>query len=53
MRDPVITPSGITYDKKDIEEHLQVDWSVLYKTEFKGTHTISKKIEIRPGPKER
>ncbi len=24
MRDPVITPSGITYDRKDIEEHLQV-----------------------------
>ena len=24
MRDPVITPSGITYDKKDIEEHLHV-----------------------------
>ena len=24
MRDPVIAPSGITYDKKDIEEHLQV-----------------------------
>jgi STIP1 family protein 1 len=23
MRDPVITPSGITYDRKDIEEHLQ------------------------------
>lgn len=23
MQDPVITPSGITYDKKDIEEHLQ------------------------------
>ncbi|XP_033630857.1 STIP1 homology and U box-containing protein 1-like [Asterias rubens] len=23
MKDPVITPSGITYDKKDIEEHLQ------------------------------
>ncbi|XP_052762421.1 E3 ubiquitin-protein ligase CHIP-like [Mya arenaria] len=23
MRDPVITPSGITYDKKDILEHLQ------------------------------
>ncbi|GAB6025943.1 STIP1 y and U box-containing protein 1 [Chamberlinius hualienensis] len=23
MREPVITPSGITYDKKDIEEHLQ------------------------------
>ena len=24
MRDPVITPSGITYDRTDIEEHLQV-----------------------------
>ena len=24
MREPVITPSGITYDKKDIIEHLQV-----------------------------
>lgn len=23
MQDPVITPSGITYDRKDIEEHLQ------------------------------
>lgn len=23
MREPVITPSGITYDKKDIEEHIQ------------------------------
>jgi len=23
MRDPVITPSGITYDRKDIMEHLQ------------------------------
>ncbi|KAJ8037055.1 STIP1-likey and U box-containing protein 1 [Holothuria leucospilota] len=23
MRDPVITPSGITYDRKDIEQHLQ------------------------------
>ncbi|XP_062614660.1 E3 ubiquitin-protein ligase CHIP-like [Saccostrea cucullata] len=23
LRDPVITPSGITYDKKDIVEHLQ------------------------------
>lgn len=22
LKDPVITPSGITYDKKDIEEHL-------------------------------
>ena len=25
MKDPVITPSGITYDRKDIEEHLQVE----------------------------
>lgn len=24
MREPVITPCGITYDRKDIEEHLQV-----------------------------
>jgi len=24
LRDPVITPSGITYERKDIEEHLQV-----------------------------
>lgn len=24
MREPVITPSGITYDRRDIEEHLQV-----------------------------
>ncbi|KAL1488900.1 hypothetical protein ABEB36_014689 [Hypothenemus hampei] len=23
LQDPVITPSGITYDKKDLEEHLQ------------------------------
>ncbi|XP_076055437.1 STIP1 homology and U-box containing protein 1 isoform X2 [Oratosquilla oratoria] len=23
LRDPVVTPSGITYDRKDIEEHLQ------------------------------
>jgi STIP1 family protein 1 len=23
LRDPVITPSGITYERKDIEEHLQ------------------------------
>ncbi|KAK2708008.1 E3 ubiquitin-protein ligase CHIP-like [Artemia franciscana] len=23
LKDPVITPSGITYDRKDIEEHLQ------------------------------
>ena len=22
MRDPVITPSGITYDRENIEEHL-------------------------------
>lgn len=25
MKNPVITPSGITYDRKDIEEHLQVN----------------------------
>ena len=24
MQEPVITPCGITYDRKDIEEHLQV-----------------------------
>lgn len=24
IKDPVITPSGITYDRKDIEEHLHV-----------------------------
>lgn len=24
LRDPVITPSGITYDRKDLEEHLMV-----------------------------
>lgn len=24
LREPVVTPSGITYDRKDIEEHLQV-----------------------------
>lgn len=23
MKDPVVTPSGITYDRRDIEEHLQ------------------------------
>ena len=23
LKEPVITPSGITYDRKDIEEHLQ------------------------------
>lgn len=23
MQEPVITPSGITYERKDIEEHLQ------------------------------
>jgi hypothetical protein len=31
MRDPVITPSGITYDKKDILEHLQVsDFNLIF-----------------------
>lgn len=28
MRQPVITPSGITYDKKDIEEHLHVSIAI-------------------------
>lgn len=27
MREPCITPSGVTYDRKDIEEHLQVKTS--------------------------
>ena len=32
MREPVITPSGITYDKKDIIEHLQViDFGIILK----------------------
>ena len=30
MKDPVITPSGITYDRKDIEEHLQVNFFLLF-----------------------
>ena len=30
MREPVITPSGITYDRKDIEEHLQVNNQMNY-----------------------
>lgn len=29
MREPCITPSGITYDRKDIEEHLQVNCHYL------------------------
>ena len=29
LRDPVITPSGITYDRKDIEEHLLVSGIIL------------------------
>lgn len=29
MREPCITPSGITYDRKDIEEHLQVKSGAL------------------------
>jgi STIP1 family protein 1 len=33
MREPVITPSGITYDKKDIVEHLQVNY-FYYKNFF-------------------
>lgn len=34
LRDPVVTPSGITYDRRDIEEHLQVSgqikWWILH-----------------------
>lgn len=30
MRDPVITPSGITYERRDIEEHLQVMPKSIY-----------------------
>lgn len=30
MREPCITPSGITYDRKDIEEHLQVKVLLVY-----------------------
>ena len=43
MRDPVVTPSGITYERRDIEEHLQVSIlivkSVLY---LSPTETFSK-----------
>lgn len=28
LQEPVITPSGITYDKKDLEEHLQVFYEI-------------------------
>lgn len=28
LREPVITPSGITYERKDIEEHLQVSSTI-------------------------
>lgn len=34
MREPCITPSGITYDRKDIEEHLQVKMPQLALTCF-------------------
>lgn len=30
LREPVITPSGITYERKDIEEHLQVIYYFLF-----------------------
>jgi len=39
MKDPVITPSGITYDKRDILEHLQVHLpSFMRSAVFHCTH---------------
>ena len=40
MRDPVITPSGITYDRKDIEEHLQVKHTVNIYTSKVGVGNL-------------
>lgn len=31
LNEPVITPSGITYEKKDIEEHLEVLLFIIFK----------------------
>lgn len=31
LNEPVITPSGITYEKKDIEEHLEVKITTYFK----------------------
>ena len=40
MREPVITPSGITYERKDIEEHLQVLPSSLRVFQSKGEEVV-------------
>jgi len=42
MREPVIAPSGITYDKKDIEEHLQRvgHFDPITRSELKATQLI-------------
>lgn len=39
MREPCITPSGITYDRKDIEEHLQVR-ALLVSSVFSGRSSV-------------
>ena len=41
------------FDKIFILSWLWSSYIILLITEIKGTHTISKKIEIRPGTKER
>lgn len=48
LQDPVITPSGITYDKRDLEEHLQV----CYKISTQINRLITLFVEsrsLRPG----
>lgn len=46
LQEPVITPSGITYDKKDLEEHLQVKISTVsakffnFNMNFRGWDTL-------------
>lgn len=43
MHDPVITPSGITYDRQDIEEHLRRvgHFDPITRQPLKGTQLIS------------
>lgn len=41
MRDPVITPSGITYDRRDIDEHLRS------KKSFEKIDTLSENEVVR------
>lgn len=53
LQQPVITPSGITYDKKDLEEHLQVNifHYIIFSDEWKvillylNSSIIENKIE--------